>query len=195
MIRAHPLHGVFGPDPRGFDPARAGDLLDEIVSWTAAQVDQAMSDGRPGLSDANQRHVTFTTKGTTMVKTQSVNRAPTIAIVGSGPSGCYIAQFLRKRWPAAEIVIFDRLDHPYGLVNYGVALDHPGTKAVARQFDRLFDKDGVRFAGKVEIGTDITLDELRSAFDIVVLATGLHGDRTLDVPGAELPGRCWAPAG
>ncbi len=73
-------------------------------------------------------------------------------------------------------------------MNYGVALDHPGTKAVARQFDRLFERDNVQFAGKVEIGTDITLDELRAAFDIVVLATGLHGDRTLEVPGSDLPG-------
>ncbi len=133
-----------------------------------------------------------------MIETGSVKRgpiqreqmggAPTIAIVGSGPSGCYTAQFLRKRWPTAEIVIIDRLDHPYGLVNYGVALDHPGTKAVAKQFDRLFDTGGVRFVGNVEIGTDITLEELRAAFDIVVLATGLHGDRTLDVPGHQLPG-------
>src|SRR6478609_3075307 len=122
-----------------------------------------------------------------MVTTQSSTLAPTIAIVGSGPSGCYVAQFLRKRWRAAEIVIFDRLDHPYGLVNYGVALDHPGTKAVARQFDRLFDKDGVRFAGEVEVGTDVMLEELRSPFDVVVLASGLHGDRPLGVPGAELP--------
>jgi hypothetical protein len=45
------LHGVFGPDPRSFDPARAGDLLDEVVSWTAAQVDQVMPHGRQGLSD------------------------------------------------------------------------------------------------------------------------------------------------
>ena len=123
-----------------------------------------------------------------MVKTETGTVEPTIAIVGSGPSGCYTAQFLRKHWPSAEIVIIDRLDHPYGLVNYGVALDHPGTKAVAKQFDRLFDRDGVQFAGNIEIGTDITLDELRTAFDIVVLATGLHGDRTLEVPGHELPG-------
>lgn len=48
-----------------------------------------------------------------MVKTESVTVEPTIAIVGSGPSGCYAAQFLRKRWPDAEIVVIDRLDHPY----------------------------------------------------------------------------------
>ncbi len=106
--------------------------------------------GRPGrpspLSRDLLRHNPLhpvSSKGNVMVKTESGTVEPTIAIVGSGPSGCYTAQFLRKRWPTAEIVIIDRLDHPYGLVNYGVALDHPGTKAVAKQFDRLFDRDGV----------------------------------------------------
>lgn len=118
---------------------------------------------------------------------------PTIAIVGSGPSGCYAAQFLRKQWPDAEIVVFDRLDMPYGLVRYGVAPDHPGTKAIARQFDRLFDRDGVRFVGRTLISSgpgtgDLSIDELRAAFDIVVLATGLHADRPLGGSGAALPG-------
>lgn len=114
--------------------------------------------------------------------------SPTIAIVGSGPSGCYLAQFLRKRWNESEITIFDRLETPYGLVRYGVAPDHIGTKAVAKQFDRLFERDGVRFVGNVEIGTDYTLDQIKEAFDIVVLATGLHGDRDIAVPGANLDG-------
>jgi ferredoxin/flavodoxin---NADP+ reductase len=109
--------------------------------------------------------------------------SPTIAIVGSGPSGCYLAQFLRKRFAASEIVIFDRLAEPYGLVRYGVAPDHLGTKAVTRQFDRLFERDGVRFVGNTEIGTDVTLDSLRASFDIVVLATGLWADRSLELPG------------
>lgn len=114
--------------------------------------------------------------------------APTIAIVGSGPSGCYLAQFLRKRWSESEITIFDRLEDPYGLVRYGVAPDHIGTKAVAKQFDRLFERDKVRFVGSVEIGTDHSLVQLKDAFDIVVLATGLHGDRDIAVSGSELAG-------
>lgn len=115
--------------------------------------------------------------------------APTIAIIGSGPSGCYTAQFLRKRWRDSEITIFDRLTEPYGLVRYGVAPDHHGTKAVARQFDRLFERDGVRFVGGTEIGSgsSLTLERIRAAFDIVVLATGLHADRPLTGPGADLP--------
>jgi len=108
---------------------------------------------------------------------------PSIAIVGSGPSGCYLAHFLRKRWTDSDIVIFDRLSLPYGLVRYGVAPDHTGTKAVTRQFDRLFERDGVRFVGKTEIGRDITMHQLRAAFDVVVLATGLPADRALGIPG------------
>jgi ferredoxin--NADP+ reductase len=109
---------------------------------------------------------------------------PTIAVVGSGPAGCYTAQFLRKQWRDAEITMFERLEQPYGLIRYGVAPDHLGTKAVARQFDRLFERGGVRFVGGTEIGF-AELTRLRAAFDVVVLATGLPADRVLD--GFTLP--------
>ncbi|MFC9767190.1 FAD-dependent oxidoreductase [Rhodococcus jostii] len=127
-----------------------------------------------------------------MDTTNTTESQPSVAIVGSGPSGCYLAQFLRKQWRQSEIVIFDRLDTPYGLVRYGVAPDHPGTRAVSKQFDRLFTRDNVTFVGStivtsVEGSGDVTLDQLRSTFDIVVLATGLHADRTLDCL-TDLPG-------
>ena len=104
-----------------------------------------------------------------------------IAIIGSGPSGCYTAQFLRRKWPDAEITIFESLPAPYGLLRYGVATDHQGTKAVAAQFDRLFEREGVRFAGNVTVGTDLSYDELTSQFDVVVRATGLKHDRPLAI--------------
>jgi ferredoxin--NADP+ reductase len=105
---------------------------------------------------------------------------PRIAIVGSGPSGCYTAQFLRKRWAEAKIVIFDRLETPYGLIRYGVAPDHLGTKAIAKQFERLFTRQRVQFVGGVDVGRDLSLDDLRADFDAVVLATGLWADRMVD---------------
>ncbi|MEM9011096.1 MAG: FAD-dependent oxidoreductase [Pseudomonadota bacterium] len=113
---------------------------------------------------------------------------PRIAIVGSGPAGCYVAQALRKALPEAEISVLDRLCVPYGLVRYGVAPDHQGTKGVTRQFARLFERQDVDFLGNIEVGRDIALEELRGAMHAVVIATGLYADRRLGVPGDDLPG-------
>lgn len=116
---------------------------------------------------------------------------PTIAVVGSGPSGCYTAQFLRKELPEAEITIFEALPVPYGLVRYGVAADHQGTKAVAAQFDRMFSRSQVTFVGNTRIGVDIDVEAIVDSFDIVVAATGLLADRSLSVPideGARVVG-------
>lgn len=111
-----------------------------------------------------------------------------IAIVGSGPAGCYTAQALRKLLPEARIVIFDRMPVPYGLVRYGIAADHQGTKNVARQFDRLFERDGIGFVGNASIGEVMSWDQFRECFHATVIATGMPVDRLLDVPGGRLPG-------
>ena len=111
-----------------------------------------------------------------------------IAIVGSGPSGFYALDGLLRALPGARIDIIDRLPTPYGLVRFGVAPDHQGTKAVARQFERLAQKPGVRFLGNVEVGRDVSLAELRQLYDGVVIATGAAQDRRLGVPGEDLPG-------
>lgn len=105
---------------------------------------------------------------------------PKVAIVGSGPSGCYAAQALVKRCPEAEITVIDALPVPYGLVRYGVAPDHQGTKAVQRQFARLFERQGVIFIGNCPVGPGgVALHDLQALFDTVVLATGLAQDRGL----------------
>lgn len=114
--------------------------------------------------------------------------SPNIAIVGSGPSGCYLAQSLLRTLPGSDITVFDRSPVPFGLIRYGVAADHQHTKSITRQFDRVFADPRVRFAGNIDVGTDIPLDELRTLFDIVVLATGLWHDAPLALPGAGLPG-------
>jgi NADPH-dependent glutamate synthase beta subunit-like oxidoreductase len=111
-----------------------------------------------------------------------------IAIVGSGPAGCYLAERLVREAPGCRIDIIDRLPTPYGLVRAGVAPDHQSTKAITRIFDRVLTRDGVAFWGNVEIGRDIALDELRRLYDAVIIATGAPQDRRLGVAGEDLPG-------
>ncbi len=111
-----------------------------------------------------------------------------IAIIGSGPAGCYLADSLLRLIPDASIDIFERLPVPFGLVRYGVAPDHQGTKAVARVLDRVLSRDRVSFFGNVEVGRDLRLEELMSLYDVVALATGAARDRRLNIPGEELPG-------
>ena len=111
-----------------------------------------------------------------------------IAIIGSGPAGCYLADHLLRLIPDASIDILERLPVPFGLIRYGVAPDHQGTKAVARVLDRVLSRDRVSFFGNVEVGRDVRLDELMSLYDAVVLATGAARDRRLGIPGEDLPG-------
>lgn len=111
-----------------------------------------------------------------------------IAVVGSGPSGCFTVQSLLKVLPGARVDVFEALPVPYGLLRYGVAADHQGTKSVSGQFDRLFFDERVRFFGNVRVGVDVSFECLRASYDVVVLACGVHGDAVLSVPGASLPG-------
>jgi len=162
-----------------------------------------------------------------------------VAVVGSGPSGCYTAKYLVRGVRAAigvgvgverrgiDIDVVERLPTPYGLVRNGVAPDHPEVKNVQNDFDALFDenndgdRDGdsqetttthsnsnsnsngrcaVRFYGNVTVGgdqdddddddslstssstSDVTLNELRKLYDVVVLAYGCESDRELNLP-------------
>lgn len=111
-----------------------------------------------------------------------------VAIVGAGPSGCFVAQALLKAEPTLQVDIVDSLPVPYGLIRYGVAADHQGTKNIVRQFARIFERQGANFFGNVHIGRDVTLNALRDAYDAVVLAAGLSTDRQLSISGADLPG-------
>ncbi len=111
-----------------------------------------------------------------------------VAIVGSGPAGCYLADHLLRLIPGACIDILEQLPVPFGLVRYGVAPDHQSTKAVARVLDRVLARDRVSWFGNVSIGRDVSLDELMSLYDVVVLATGAPRDRVLGITGEDLPG-------
>jgi ferredoxin--NADP+ reductase len=117
-----------------------------------------------------------------------------VAVVGSGPAGMYAIQHLLEQAPSdVEIDLFERLPTPWGLVRAGVAPDHPEKKLIADRLFRFFLKrDNVRFFGNVEVGSDISHDQLTASYDAVIYAVGASGDKALEIPGEQLPGCCSA---
>ncbi|MBR0709740.1 FAD-dependent oxidoreductase [Bradyrhizobium liaoningense] len=111
-----------------------------------------------------------------------------IAVVGSGPSGFYTTEALLRSGAPVTVDMFERLPVPYGLVRFGVAPDHPKLKQVTMAFDRIAKAPGFRFIGGVKVGDDVSVDELREAYDAVVLATGAELSRPLGISGEALPG-------
>ena len=111
-----------------------------------------------------------------------------VAIIGSGPGGFYTAAALVKQVPDCRVDVIDRLPTPFGLIRAGVAPDHQSSKKIAKVFERTANEPNVRFLGHVDVGKDVSLDELRGLYDAVVLATGAPRDRTLGIPGENTPG-------
>ena len=111
------------------------------------------------------------------------------AVIGSGPAGFYTAEALAKHYgDAARIDIIDKLPVPYGLIRFGVAPDHQSIKAVAKRYDKVAESGTVRFVGNVAVGEGVSIEELKALYDAVILATGAPNDRTLGIPGEDLPG-------
>lgn len=125
-----------------------------------------------------------------------------VCIVGSGPAGFYTAKYLLARYAAAattatrdttssqrprevDVTLIDQYPTPYGLVRFGVAPDHPEVKVVANDFHQtmLKNPDQCHFVGNVELGRDVSYDELRDMFDVVVLSYGASYERMLEIPG------------
>lgn len=112
-----------------------------------------------------------------------------IAIIGSGPAGYYSAEAAQKKFgDDVRVDIIDRLPVPYGLIRTGVAPDHQSIKAVYRRYEAVNLSETVRFVGNVMVGTDVSVGELQSLYDAVILATGAPLDREMDIPGGDLPG-------
>ena len=115
-----------------------------------------------------------------------------VAVVGSGPAAFYAAaSLLASEDPVVEVDMIERLPTPWGLVRLGVAPDHPQLKTVSRAFEKIAARAGFRFLGNVEVGRDVSHDELTELYDAVVYAVGSQTDRQLGIPGEDLPGS-WA---
>jgi ferredoxin/flavodoxin---NADP+ reductase len=116
---------------------------------------------------------------------------PRIAIVGAGPAGAFAAASLLRSAGDAEIDLFERLPTPWGLLRGGVAPDHQEIKRLEDTFDRETFQRGCRFLGNVEVGVDVTHSDLMRHYTAVVYATGAQTDKSLGIPGEDLPGS-WA---
>jgi len=128
-----------------------------------------------------------------MAAVSDASQAPLrVAVVGSGPAGFYAAgHLLASEEPPVEVDLIERLPTPWGLVRLGVAPDHPNIKAVSRAFEKIAVRPGFRFLGNVDVGRDVTPEELAAHYDAVVYAVGAQTDRRLGIPGEDLPGS-WA---
>ncbi len=114
-----------------------------------------------------------------------------VAIVGAGPAGYFAAQALQNLATeeiAFSIDMLERLPTPWGLVRSGVAPDHPKIKTVSKVFEKIANTEGFRLFANVELGSDLTIEQLRERYDAVVIATGSPRGKKLGIPGEDLPG-------
>jgi ferredoxin--NADP+ reductase len=84
--------------------------------------------------------------------------------------------------------MIERLPTPWGLVRSGVAPDHPKIKTVSKVFEKVANEPNFRLFGNIELGSDLTIEQLRERYDAVVIATGSALGKTLGIPGEDLPG-------
>jgi glutamate synthase (NADPH/NADH) small chain len=115
----------------------------------------------------------------------AVRSGKKVAVVGSGPAGLACSQQLARAGHAVTLI--ERQDRVGGLLRYGI----PDFKMEKHLIDRRMDQmaaEGVTFRVRTEVGVDVTVDQLLSEFDAVVLSGGAEWPRNLDVTGRELDG-------
>ena len=114
-----------------------------------------------------------------------------VVIVGAGPAGYFAAQALQNQQNEDRtfaIDMIERLPTPWGLVRSGVAPDHPKIKTVSKVFEKIAADPNFRLFANVEIGSEISVAQLKEKYDAVVIATGSHLGKSLGIPGEDLPG-------
>lgn len=112
-----------------------------------------------------------------------------IAVIGSGPSAFYAAQFaLKQNDVDVRVDMFERLPVPFGLVRLGVAPDHQAVKRVVNVYNKIAAARGFRYFGNVELGRDMQIEDLERRYDQIVYAFGCSKSSKIGLPGEDLAG-------
>ena len=109
----------------------------------------------------------------------------TVAVIGSGPAGLAVAQQLTRA--GHTVAVYERADKPGGLLRYGIPEFKMEKSVLDRRLNQM-EAEGTRFRSGIDVGTDITGDQLRKRYNAIVLTTGSTVPRDLPVPGRELIG-------
>lgn len=123
----------------------------------------------------------------------SENRPLRVAVVGAGPAGIYASSILLGQGLDVSVDLYERLPAPYGLVRYGVAPDHPRIKMITDKLYEILDEGSIRLLANVDVGVDISVEELKRYYDAIIFATGSIKDAPTSLAGAELDG-CYGAA-
>jgi glutamate synthase (NADPH/NADH) small chain len=108
-----------------------------------------------------------------------------VAVIGSGPSGLAAAAQLNKR--GHQVTVYERHDHPGGLLYYGIPNMKLDKEIVNRRI-RLMEESGIQFICNTDVGKDISAKELLDKYDRVILACGASNPRDINVPGRQAEG-------
>uniref|UniRef100_T1IYD1 NADPH:adrenodoxin oxidoreductase, mitochondrial n=1 Tax=Strigamia maritima TaxID=126957 RepID=T1IYD1_STRMM len=110
---------------------------------------------------------------------------PRVCIVGSGPAGWYTSRKLIRLNEDVTVDLFEKLPVPFGLIRYGVAPDHPAIKKAENEFTKYADHPRLRYIGNVNVGSDVSVEDLQKAYHAVVFSYGSPSDKQLGIPGEE----------
>ncbi len=108
-----------------------------------------------------------------------------VAIIGSGPSGLACADFLNKL--GHNVTVYEREDHIGGLMMYGIPNMKLEKNIIKRRVD-ILKEEGIIFKTCVNVGIDISVEELNKEYDAIVITVGASKPRDLKVSGRELNG-------